>query len=926
MIKIATRVFFAGNDRPHRKNQITENETPAYRPGDAVAPPLFAHRFGAIYALTLLALGYADSTGWLFTFVATPLFFLVPMGLGLFLLTLCGNGIEKLSWGPCALLVLSATLGFAVLPRTVETATLWTENATAIFYAHLVVSYIGAYRARRLFYITPEDGRNTIVSGAAIMLVSALLWWLKWGAFSDFPFADIFAEAHKLKGALQFADTGVVNYGVTEYAPLREVLSGGLYAAVGLDILRSAWTLPFWSSVFSAISVWGLLQFIFGRNVRRWIALPLVAASPLIVPTNGGLTNPATFVLLGSLIAAFRGMVATQTNSEEAVPPVLGTAAAVAILIGLTSKAGALPLVVLALSLPIIATRWRAFADSTLLTFALPIMLACAIALLHRSALLSNMTVLALALLYLGLMGLGGRLTRASASWLWALMAGLPAVTLAAACLIAATKLGWVDLHPDQALLPLFSVVTDVLIGRKLDPSDELALGFGTANALLELVRAIGPVTAVALGVAAAIWLARNPPSLIVQRIAAGGGEAEQILLTVWAWLGAMAILLFQLSGFPFAYRTSPLVLALLFIALPGLVFGGRTAANAGFPARRYPVAAAATFALLALSIAGYGARPAPGTEAYGYQLLLRPTLTVLLAATAGALLFMWRATQCHLKLFAFAAVLLLGTTADRAGIVTRFMPHSYGSRPEPIQSVSHYTGAEIDATGWIRAHAPRSVLVSDPYTLAITKALTGNPGLYDYSNLDTMHPERAEQIKGLISSVTGNGRSRQELCSRLTRQLPFISNEATVQIHRSMTGTSSRGIGDIWGISTLLRRLNRQSADETVALDGRGDAAGSLPGAQRLLQAFGGRGPKAWNMLLLVNERTLRWTASKGDERLEYFPRDKALANDLVRGMREAGFAILHAQNDRMLVVDVNCFQGASTSPAVKNLRRPLR
>ena len=132
-----------------------------------------------------------------------------------------------------------------------------------------------------------------------------------------------------------------------------------------------------------------------------------------------------------------------------------------------------------------------------------------------------------------------------------------------------------------------------------------------------------------------------------------------------------------------------------------------------------------------------------PSLPYAGYQAMLRPL--EIAGAVAGAVF----ARRSHSpdreqsSSAALAAAVSLGVAIDRSGMATLFKVYSFGRLPDQAGAVSHYDASDLsDGEVAARQQAPGSIVISDPYTLGLAKAIAGTPGIYLFSNLDTVNQE----------------------------------------------------------------------------------------------------------------------------------------------------------------------------------------
>jgi hypothetical protein len=97
--------------------------------------------------------------------------------------------------------------------------------------------------------------------------------------------------------------------------------------------------------------------------------------------------------------------------------------------------------------------------------------------------------------------------------------------------------------------------------------------------------------------------------------------------------------------------------------------------------------------------------------------------------------------------------ILTAGISLDRFMLITKLYENSHPYTPyasHPPRVISHYSLLELETAKWLERHlqSPEFILISDPYTLGIFEAVTGNNGFYTFSNLGLMLKEHEDNMK----------------------------------------------------------------------------------------------------------------------------------------------------------------------------------
>ena len=851
------------------------------------------------YGVALVATSLLARGSWAQAILAAPMLFIVGTGFGLFLV-----GFIRPEWtvaarlGRVQLLVLAFTVG-AVGAGIV--ATLLTAMFPGVWLSAGVigiVALVGLVRTAHLWH--PRDSEWSEVGWwfAAALPVALAAWWLGFGAVSQYPFTDLFAEVHSMKAAQEYATTGVLNpYVFLTYSDFRSALLGAVAGVFGVDLLKLVWPLRYIMTLAYLVMIFAFVDALFADRGRKWVAFLILAlANTWVLLTNGSLAIASTTALVGFLAAPaiYPGDSVSRTRERLIVPAGLMLAFVLCVLLNsYLFQLAAFVVVLVAFQL---AVWWRQGAAVSLGRLVAVSGWALAIMLNHRSALLfvplAGLAWLAFELIRSGFAARA--LMTARVVWITFII--LPVVGAAAIALVVLQRLGLSIGLPDAQTV--FSYVTVLVLGQPILATDEISLGLGSDVATIELVRALGPVFGIVAGGLAIWWWWRHPP----WRLAALSMEADRdrVVLLTATWSAGCLMTLGILSGFPFFYRSMFLVTNLLAVAVAELVLQLVVEAR-GAAAGRIRLAGAAVVGLAALLVGCvYAFDPLHLGDTY--QALVRPSLVagVVIAAVAAAL--MWSASRV-VRVASLAACLGSVLAIDRAGMTSALGSYSYGPLPAGQTYVSHYAQDDLDAIAWIRANRPRSLLLSDPYTLGLAKALTGAPTMYLFSNLDTVNPAAVAVPKEIVGAVVSSSSDAAiGVCTGLSSLFGNLSDEAQFQIFdegSTLAGLAravragGRAPATIEPIKPMSLADLRQRFPATGA---NGGPPISIPGAP------------AWSVTLLVNPRTVEWADMPPDRRLSYYPPTGKLQPDVLANMRNGPFSVLEVVNDRTAIVSLNC------------------
>ncbi|MBH5368874.1 hypothetical protein HZZ16_12140 [Bradyrhizobium sp. CNPSo 4016] len=816
----------------------------------------------------------------------TFVFFLIQLGTGFSILAIAPRELIKTSGLTKAQL---AFLGYAIGASAVGILLGVCSGLVRDIRLHLAiviaVSAFGLVWTWALWRPRPEDAGRIALWCLLSLPIAIMTWWWTFGAFSQFPYSDIGADVHWMKTAREYADSGIINpYAAQSYVDLRSALAGALAGTLGLDLMQFGWTYRFASILFFLLAFYAFAEGVYSEPTRKWVAFFLGAVGNGIgLLTNGSLALAGSVVFLGVLLGRTRheGKQALRAKSATLLIP----ETVIALLIAFALNNNALLLGVLATGLflfrlPGVGRR----KDVLFVGWVWPLTLLLA----HRGSYLFIPAALVAWLGYLLVLHGMSRRPAQSLSLLRALSVILPLIIGGVVACVLAMRLNYL---PSTNANEIFSHITRLVLGRAIQSGDELSLGAGPEVAVIELGRAIGPLFAICIGLAMAWWwidrstACSDAPSNPVQ--------AERISKLLWSWAIGCGLAVVVLSGFPFLYRTTMIILALLTVtateAFCQLLVDPTSASH------RRRVSVAITIALLAFGLvfAVYTFSWRPDLPSARYQDFLRST------EIAGAVLLLVlvpvtfiRSTRIHVC--ALALIFGLGIALDRAGLAGMTKSYSYGALPEGAKTISHFNANDLEAAYWQHRNLRNSILLSDPYTLGLVQSITGEPAVYLFSNLDTLNEATAKRIRSVVSAIVrpgdGDGAQRlAEACTTIRPLLQDINQETYFQMVRA----------DI--LAGILRPVRPSEPATAPRIQDQ-------PPADRksIVDALE-KDESSWQLVAVINPRTIAWVHLGAGERLPYFPPAEPLDSRLIGSLRAGPFQLLFA-NTQTAVVRIPC------------------
>ncbi|WP_247411979.1 hypothetical protein [Bradyrhizobium sp. 150] len=739
------------------------------------------------------------------------------------------------------------------------------------------------------------DARRIMLWCLLSLPIALMTWWWTFGAFSHFPYSDIGADVHWMKTAQEYADSGVINpYASQSYIDLRSALAGALSGTLGLDLLHFGWIYRYFSLLFFLVAFYAFAEGLYAEPWRKWIAFFFAAAGNGVgLLTNGSLALAGSLVFLGVLLGNAGKDEKEDIRASSVALLILSVATS--LLVAFTLNNNALMLALLAAGLFTLRIRGKTNRSASIVFVGCvwPVTLLLA----HRGSYLFVPAVLAAWLGYLLILRETSRRPAQSLRILRAVSIVLPLIICGIVACVAAMRFGYLQSANANTV---FSHVTGLLLGRKIESGEEIFLGAGPQVAVIELGRAVGPLFAACITMAMAWWwIDRSTAS---PGIASNPAQAVRVSKLLWSWTIGCTLILAVLSGFPFLYRTIMIILALLTVTATETLCQLLIDPSPASVRRR--VSTAVTVALLAagLVLAVYAFAWRPNLPYARYQDFLRPSEiagVVLLVALVPVTLI--RSRWIHVC--ALASIIGLGIALDRAGLAGISKSYSYGALPSGATAITHYNGSDLEAALWLHGNLKKSVLLSDPYTLGVVQALTGAPAAYLFSNLDTVNEAVAMRTRAIVSSIVepdGGAQRLAEACSSVRSLLQEINQETHFQMRRADA------------LGGILRPVRTTKPPAAAA-----PSAPSAPTPQTsdtteqeeryTIHDLLGVGDVTWQLVAVINPRTIEWTRLQAGQRLSYFPPAEPLDSEFIKSLRAGPFQALFA-NKQTAVVRIPC------------------
>jgi hypothetical protein len=673
-----------------------------------------------VYYALMITGAYVFPEGIVRSLLVGPMFFLLPIGIGLWLVPPQAVS-NNLGWGRFELAAVAFFAGVLCLvvvfvAREREMLTVGTSDVW--MWATIGVSGLGFTRFCRFKGDLSEE-REFIRVLATAFGVFAPLYFVHFGIFSKYPYTDLFQYTHLMKGANELARFDRLNpFTADSYLAVWQTTLGILKRLFDVDLLSEFWVLPWIALPFRTIIYYVLARKLFtARNERIFFVAVLVVFSECLPPTNGDLAMLAAVLILALLLPQ-RDISPSFSQAFTGFAVVLvGVVGGYALA---KSTLLAMPLLVVGIAVGLwgLSTSYRNCCQWAVLLQA-----ALAIAPLHRST-----------LMFLPLVA-GITVWRATASrWprpcmtiTWTASALVFVGGIAITTVNGMFRLSIEDWYWIGPLLEQFN--------QSLSPvNTDAALGAGSKVALFEIARSVGA------------WL-------VLAALLPGGGMLgrESILVkndkgrwSIWPFGAAALFMLIILIGIPFVYRIGFLVIILLATVWTEKVY------EQGMESR-YSLLLVAFMAAALVFV--YEVTHVP--EKAVFIRWVQPYLLGMAAALIATVLVYMQIRAQHRARWMLATMLVGAITFDRVLTKAYFMPYAYGEMVanEGSRVITHYDHADLEIAGWLQKHGGQAILISDPITLANLRALTGLNSIASFSNLDTMPPSAKQQLKNLLTN-----------------------------------------------------------------------------------------------------------------------------------------------------------------------------
>jgi len=804
----------------------------------------------------------------------TPLYFVLPTGFGLLLLSAMpalDRVKSRLTIGQllfCAFVIGSVLI--TILFQSLEKANLL-KNGFMPLFALIKVASLAGFLLFRRNQISGPKFRNVAFDFVLVSPIILFNYWIKYFVFGQYPLRDIFQETHFMKGAVELSRFQILNpHTADSYIPIVQVLLGLFHHFYSYDLINSQWILPVFFSVFhfavfyEVIGAFGLGDF--ARRIGLALGMTFLGFFTL---TNGDLAQQLSLIVLATLVMwagegvkVHRWLLIAVVGGLVTVLPFY-----VSKQMGLDATWGVGMVVIIGL--------WGMTGGWMSADWAVLGMLMAVAPFVHRGSLLFVCIALVGYVGYMLIRREGSREMMIYKTYGVAVLGVLAFIVVTEVAMVnVLVYLGMVEInrYTKEFLIYLWGMV----LGMEFNQSD-LAIASGKGiMPTVEWIRGSTPLLQMLVSILVLLFSVKKIKEAARARSIAEWEESwksPQIDLVLWGVIGWGVTAVVSLSGLPFIYRLK------YFNVLFGIII---VSVVCGYLYEEYLEKRGSgsnrlfRFVLFLAIVSGaYTGLAQKWLYDFHWHAELVPNeylrqlhpYTLAWVALIGTLvvLAVVRAGHRTGAVAAIAAV-VMSVMLDKVAMTTKWMEVSYGSNaPGRPVVVSHYTKRELDVAQRLALQPAERVLFSDPYTLSIMRGLSGLNSLYTFSNIGTVD-ERIE---------------------------PVLQNAIRVL-----------NLGDLRP-ATRVDRLCR-------GLDGFVRGYLGTPEVRYVYESRLGKKLHAaveeGNVLVVLTEKTMKWAVARPGRRVGYYPMNGKIDKTVLEVLDTPFVRVVENIDDRVLVFSLDC------------------
>lgn len=824
--------------------------------------------------------------------VVAPLYFLVPMGIGLLLLSAAGMHKRLAdSVGAGTLVLAGGFIGMVAVTLLYQDAERMQALKAVFPYLYPVVlalSLAGYFRARALLIVSHATLRSVAVTLMWLAPVALLSYYFLFLKFSSFPLRDIFQETHFMKGAYELSRFQVLNpYITASYLSVIQVHQGLLNHFYNYDLLNSQWILPVYAYLFH-LGCYAVFFSVFIREVTG-VRLALALAtliSPLFFIEN--------MIMLESMLLVFFAILIRVDGDAITPKRALSTVFWLLLLLFVYSVYFNYPFVdhhvfsgnpspysgmwLVGLLLLIMACRLNkgSVGNTVFVAF-----LAISMFAMHRGILLFFPMLLFVYLTYVAVFH-GEWFRRYRLKQLLVISVFVGFSLLAASLLLfdyymVVSRPGAEYWTSDVAFrIGEVLLRTRVMVGG----------GTGFNHSLVEYLRLSPPLVLLFVFLLLLAFVAHRWAARVVAGTGAvsigpeKGSGATSVSLVLFMVLAIPPLVLLVHSTVPYVYRGAFLP-AVLTIALLVVLYGAFHRRFMGGATMRPALVVVLVSVMGAFSghflLYGYEANAIDNANSYLKALYPLPQIGLVLLALLLSVPA-WRKSRLVVITVLVPVSMVISVATDVLSFRSMFYDKAYGPQLPASGVISHYSGKELEAGRLLRSLPVKSLLISDPYTLSILRAMTGLNSAYSFANINIVTEPGPYQEAFLGIADIGRMDVR---CAR----------DRLYRTANSIRGKVAAEGYYVWN------KLHVAEDDELMSADQMYD-----------------------HFIWVISPRTFQW--ARGID--EYYPDDTRMSDDLVTNLRQY-FDVLMNLDNRIIALRLKrsvtplLLPGGSLDPAAR-------
>lgn len=822
------------------------------------------------FALTFIFFFYKIDSFVKDIFIA-PMFFLAPTGIGLVIFSLFDTHKKFLLTFTRLQLALCATfLGFLTISLVyaeLNNRDLLAQAFPTLHPVIVLLSLIGFYRMREMMEI--NDSVKSFFRKTVIFLPLFLIaYYFTYIHFSSFPLRDIYMEVHLMKGAIELSKYFIVNPETgNTYFPLFQVHFGVMNHFYAYNLFNSHWISPFYLFFFQLLCYYCFYSSFIKDQFILNIALGLsIVTTSLMYNTNNG------YLLLLSLVL-FSVLVSKNQGRSKALPVILELSAigifAIAAFLNRQIPSHSQTFLPYLLWYLIFILSLSYFNLIRLLPAAFVLLLLLIAAPYHKATALYLPVVLLMYAIYF-ITFQWDKIKMVTLEYPLLKRVGRYCVICTALIVLFGLIIlkSWpsVGIYFSKQLYSLYA-----LFG-----GDGAYSSAGFKGVLSEWGRTVPfalHLVFFLLMIEIFIFFRKNLESLDYLF------TEQDLRFLTFSMLSAGMLFIALFIPIPHMYRIL-FFPALMIFAMIGFMFKFYLN-NYSHKGKYFTRILLIPIILIIYTIASKFVYNMPwknGQIKSYYISMLYPIPEIALLLMLLLLIVLLLRQMASYRYYFFLIILMVGVSLDRFMLIAKLYENSHTYFPyasSPPSVISHYSLIEFRAAEWLKKylHSPEFTLISDPYTLGIFEAVTGNNGLYTFSNLGLMLKEQEDNIKIFLKDIFPSLREYKRITNRgiLGRSDYKIKNQSALESLESLRINNKINTSEASYV--IMKKIGMKSVD------------------MRLMKK---------EIIWIISEKTINWAYGE----VEYYPQNMPIDESYINNYVLPYFDILKNAENKVLIL----------------------